>query len=255
MRNFGNINNAFSEVLVESFTKKDTGKKNLFNTYLKTIKESKILKTQYMIYKNISSKSETNDLKVQEYVKENINLMSKFSTKDIKKANDDLLKLIGEGSKLLELDYEVKELHENINNFLTLSRSKNANNISELVESYSYIVDYIKSNEPKDTEPLVSEAVGRLAVDKFNEKYSDISEDERSIIKTIIESDTSGKEVAFKNVVVECIDLIDDQLKESDIETKDKLLKVKDKLLRMSYNKDNFIVDVKKVIELKRDLN
>ena len=53
MYNFGNINNAFSEILFESFIKKDAIKKKLFNTYLKTIKESKLLKTQYLIYKAV----------------------------------------------------------------------------------------------------------------------------------------------------------------------------------------------------------
>lgn len=255
MHNFGNINNAFSEVLLESFAKKDTKKKKLFNSYLKTIKESKILKTQYLIYKNISSKYETNDLKASEYIKETISLMEKFPLKDIINENKKLIKLIGEKSKVLERDYSVKELHENIDTVLTLSRNKTPKNIDKLIESFDYVLNYVKNNKPVENKEGITESVLKLAIGKFNEKYSNIDESEHKILKSIIESNQEGKKDILRNTINECVDLIDIKLTESDIETKDKLLKVKDKLLRMSYNDETFISDISKIIELKKDLN
>jgi len=254
MRNFGKINNAFSEVLLESFTKKDIAKKKVFNSYLKAIKESKVLKTQYLIYKNISEKYEENDLKASEYIKESISLMDRFKLNDILESNRKVVKLIGEDSELLDIDYSTKKLHENIDNLIMFNRVKIHKNVDKIVESFNYIFNYIKNNKPVEKIEGISEGVGRLAVNKFNEKYSNINPDEFKLIKSITESDNTGKEKIFKDILTECIDLIDNNLTESDIETKDKLLKVKDKLLRMSYNSESFVSDVSRIIELKRDL-
>lgn len=255
MCNFGNINNAFSEVLLESFTKKDNNKKKLFNSYLKIVKESKILKTQYLIYKNISNKYEINDLKASEYIKENIGLMGEFPLKDIINENKKVITLLGEKSKFLERGYSVKELHENIDTLITLSRKKTPKNIDKIVESFDYILSYVKSNKPVEKNEAISESVLKLAISKFNEKYSNIEETEHKVLKSIIESNQNGKKEILRNSINECVDLIDVKLNESDIETKDKLLKVKDKLLRMSYNDESFIGDISKIIELKKDLN
>jgi hypothetical protein len=81
-----------------------------------------------------------------------------------------------------------------------------------------------------------------------------LSLDESSILRSIINSDTESHVKLFNDNIRECVDLIDSNLLECDIETKDKLLKVKDKVLRMSYNNDSFISDISKIIELKRDL-
>jgi hypothetical protein len=255
MHNFGNINNAFSEILFESFIKKDATKKKLFNSYLKTIKESKLLKTQYLIYKNISDKYELNDLKTGEYIKESISLMDSFKINDIIAENKKLTMLIGESSNLLNTDYNVKELHENINNLIILGRVKNPKNVNKIVESFDYVFNYIKNNKPVEEEISISEGVGTLAIDRFNKKYSNLAPEEYTLLKSIIESNNTGKEDMFKNTLNECVELIDKKLIESDIDTKDKLLKVKDKLLNMSYNEETFIGDVTKIIELKNNLN
>ena len=178
-----------------------------------------------------------------------------FKYSEIIEANKNLTTIIGESSKLLDVDYGVKELHEHINNLIIIGRVKKHQNINKIVESFDYIFNYIKNNKPVEIEQSISEGVGQLAIDKFNKKYSNIESEEFNILKTIIESNNVGKVDVFKNTLHECIDLIDSKLTESDIETKDKLLKVKDKLLKMSYNEETFITDVSKIIELKRNLN
>jgi hypothetical protein len=49
MQNFGNIKNIFNNLLAEGLTKKDVKSKKLFQKYIKTIKESEVLKTQFLI--------------------------------------------------------------------------------------------------------------------------------------------------------------------------------------------------------------
>ena len=53
MQNFGKIKNAFSEILAEGIASNDVAKKKLFKQYVKTLRESDILKTQFLVYENI----------------------------------------------------------------------------------------------------------------------------------------------------------------------------------------------------------
>ena len=256
MSNFGNINNAFSEIMLESFINKDKNKKKIVDSFISTVNENKILKTQFSIYKNITDKCESNDLKIREYIKENINLMSRFNISDIIKENVKLITSMGKSNTHIDKDYTHKQLHENINTLILFNNNKNPNNVDKIVESFDHVFNYIKNNKPVVKEPVISEAVGVIAVDKFNDKYSSISNDERAILKTLIES-PADKEQTFKDVILETITLIDIKLNENvnELETKDKLLKVKDKLFRLSFNEERFISDVAKIIDLKNTLN
>jgi hypothetical protein len=160
-------------------------------------------------------------------------------------------------AKVISYDSKLEKLHEDITNLIFTKKSpKTINNITE---SFDGILNYIKTNEPKENisetvNPKSSKLLGQLAVDAFNEKFKDVSETEKRIIKSIIESDETSREELFTTIRTECVDLFNHRLDESDSESKDKLLKVKDKLLRMSYNKESFINDTNKIISLKENL-
>ena len=105
----------------------------------------------------------------------------------------------------------------------------------------------------KDNVAISPTILTNLMVNKFNEKYSEISESEKKIIKSVLNGD---KEKTFNTLIRECIDSVDKKLNESsDFEIKDKLLKVKDKLLNTKYNKDNFLNDVIKFNNLKETID
>ena len=110
MQNFGNIKNIFNDLLAESlFTKEAEGKK-LFQKYVKTIKESEILKTQFLIYNNIENKIDNDVMSANLFVSENLRLLEKYSKSDILKENKKLVKLLGK--KQVKNDYELSALHE-----------------------------------------------------------------------------------------------------------------------------------------------
>jgi len=56
MNNFGKIKDTFNLILTESIIKKDSEGKKLFISYLKELKENKSLKSQFLLYKNLSDK-------------------------------------------------------------------------------------------------------------------------------------------------------------------------------------------------------
>lgn len=254
MQNFGKIKNMFNSLLVEAIVTKDDNKKKLFKEYVQAIKTNEVLKAQFLVYDNIETKVEVNEHKATEFVKANIDVLQKYSKEQILEANNKLLSKLSTNS--VNDDYELAQLHEDISTLIFAER--NANNVDCIVESLTSVVDYIKENEIKevvDTPVLPNSVVSEITVNKFNERYSDLSEDEKKVLKSIIEADETGKEEIFKNLSKECVELVDKHLVEAEIETKEKLLMTKDRLLRLEYVAESFITDISKLIELKSDLS
>lgn len=256
MQNFGKIKNIFNTLLVEAIATNDKEKKKLFKEYVKAIKGNKILKAQFLVYNNIEGKVETNEHKATEFVKANIEALRKYTNKEISEANLTLAKPLLSEQKLPEGENKLGQLHEDIATLIFTE--KNPNTVDTVVESLTGIVDYIKENEIKETSEaniLPNSVLSNIAVDKFNDRYSELNEDEKSVLKTILESDDDGKKEIYETLSRECIDLVDASLTESDIEAKEKLLQVKDRLLRLEYTSESFITNISKLIELKSDLS
>lgn len=255
MQNFGKIKNAYNDILVEGMYKKDVSKKSKFQEYIKAIKESKILKTQYQVYRNIEKKVESDEYKATQYVKENIELLSKFSKKEIMEANAKLAQAVmfeQDG----EVDYNHKELHEEITKLIFTN--KNASNIDSIIESTDKIVNFIKSNKTPETikEDLIPTSIlSNIAIEKYNEEYENLSESDKEVVRTLLEGDSEKINESITNIIRECIDLVDEQLEDSDLETKDKLLRTKDKLMRMKPTNESFIGDISKLIDLRDSLS
>ena len=81
MHNFGNIKNTFNQILTESITQKNRQRKNIFKEYLKTLKESSVLKSQFIVLNNIENKFIEDPYLAGEYVKENVDSIRKFGSK------------------------------------------------------------------------------------------------------------------------------------------------------------------------------
>lgn len=251
MQNFGKIKNAYNSILVEGMFKKDDTKKTLFKTYLKTLKENEVLKTQFLVYNNIENKIETNEYKATEFVKENVALFDKFDRKGMVEANLNLAKPI-----VIEGDYTESTLHENISKLIF--ETKTATNIDSILEAQAFVVNYIMNNKVKEVNEQIDlpmSMVSSLFVDRFNDKYSSLSESDRESLKAILDSTDEEKKVVYTKTIRECIDLIDEKLKNSDIESKEKLLKVKDKLLNDKQEvSEDFIPKISKLVDLRTSL-
>jgi hypothetical protein len=252
MQNFGKIKNAFNGILVESFVGNKESNKNLFKTYIKTIKENEALKTQFLVYNNIENKIEENELKANLFLQENIALLNKFSKKELLEANKQLAKSIS----IEDESYEKQELHENLSELIFLK--KTSKNIDAIVEASSKIIIHMKNNKLK----LVKEAIelpnsmlSTIMVEKYNERYSSLDENEKEILKVLIESTDDQKQEVYKKTLKECIELINENLKEADLNAKDKLLQVKEKLLNDTIEiNENFFKNISKLVDLKTSL-
>lgn len=252
VQNFGKLKNVYNNILVESITSKKDDNKSLFKKYIKTIKSDKILKEQFLIYNNIENKIESDRFKATEYVKESIALLTKYPKSEILESN---VKLVADVAFEFDTDYDKKELHEAITTLIFTD--KNASTLDAIMEATDKVVTYIMNNKPRE----ISESYGvpnsmllSVTTDKFNEEYADLTESEKEVLETLLESNLEKKEILFKQFNDECLELVNNRLQESDINAKDKLLSVKERLLDNKFNEETYIKDINKLIELKNTL-
>jgi len=256
MYNFGQIKNTFNKLLTESIVNKDRVKKTIFKEYLKTLKESKILKSQFIVLNNIENKFIEDPYLAGEYVKENIESIRQFDQNKILVENKKLLNLLGKNELILEK--EINKLYESLNNLITLK--KDSKNVDKIQESFEFVRSYVMKpkNSEKHVLPNVSLPPSMLAsvmVSKYNTKYDNLSESEKKIIKVSLNGDEKEKSNLFNEIIRETLDLVDIKLDTNDIELKEKLLKSKDKLLRLEYKNESFVKDITKLYSLKHNLS
>lgn len=252
IKNFGEIKNAFNNILAESVVAKNDEKKDIFKKYVSFIKENEILKTQFFVYTNIENKIEPDMVKAVQYVKENIDLFSKYPKKEILESNKKLINLISLENHV----GEQSDLYENISTLIFTE--KTANNIDSIIEATNKVANYIVNNKEKvvsESIDLPNTMLSSIMVDKYNQKYGSLDESDKKILKVLIESTDDEKKEVYNGVLRECIDLINENLETSDLETKDKLLRVKDRLLNDKQEIDeNFIKNISKLVELRDSL-
>ena len=259
MQNFGQINETFKNILVDSIITKDEKGKKVFKAYIKALKENKILKTQYAVYQKLENKVSIGGEEERStiFIDECISMLQNLGRDNIVETNRKLVNFLKKnGYKVYTDEYDFKSLHEHINNVAFLER--NTKNVNTIVESKIFIKNYsnlVEKKEHKIVEPYSNKMLIPLLKNKFNEKYANLSELEKKVIRLSINGTDDDKKVLYSGTIKECVDLVNEQLKECSIEQKDTLLQVKDKLLRYNFNSDNFASEMSEMNYLKTTLN
>tara|TARA_R110000796_G_scaffold58413_5_gene134899 strand:- start:6087 stop:6866 length:780 start_codon:yes stop_codon:yes gene_type:complete len=259
MQNFGQINETFKNILADSIVTKDKKGKKIFKAYVKALKENKILKTQYGVYQKLEGKVNVSGDEERSviFVDECISMLQKLGRNNIIETNIMLSNFLEtNGYKLYVDEYDFKSLHEHINNVAFMERS--TKNVNTIVESKIFIKNYsnlVEEKENKVVEPYSNKMLLPLMKNKFNEKYSNLTELENKIIKLTISGTDDDKKSLYTGTVRECIDLVNEQLKECSIDQKNTLLQVKDKLLRYDFNTENFTSEMSEMSYLKTTFN
>jgi hypothetical protein len=252
--NFGTIKDTYAKILIDSYINESKKEKLTYKKFIKLLSESEILKTQFVVYKNIENGYFSSEVSAVEYLKENISLFDKFKKEIIIKENNNLQKTLGK-RKLVE----TKNLHVALNNLITLE--KNVNTIKTLTESFEIVKNWLVT--PKKIEEVKKEKnnvdVDRfleIVTKKYNDKYSNISEEEKKIVKAILSEKSKEKEITLEEIKQETIDLLSKSIKEhnNNLEVKVRLLEVKDVLYNTKFNLETFKEDILKIYDLKNSL-
>lgn len=261
--NFGTLKDIFLENLIESYSSENDKGKELYKKFLNLIKENEVLKTAFIVFKNIETKTIVSEASAINYLNECKNLFDLFrGDKSLPKNLEKLTTLLEE----YEIDYSNKKdkpLHESLQNYILTS--KNINTLDELHESQSNVVSHLlteKNSVNTETNEYVKEGVDpkkflEIAVNKFNEKYKDsLTEEEKNILKVLGERNEQKTKTLVQQLVKENISLVNQCLSENsdNITIKSKLLETKDAIYKIMEDNGSFEKNILKLYELKKNL-
>lgn len=257
MYNFGKIKETYNKLYLESFSTKDKKKKRVFEYYISKLKESKILKEEFNCYNSLQNSSFENEMDSQLFIEENVNIIKSLNKRELDSLHNDLISKLEENNySLVGTENESIKLFEDI---LNLERKyKNLNKITEsIIKLRKNLVK--EGSQEKDIEKTIvlpTNLLSNLMVNKFNSKYSELDENTKKIIKVSLSGSEEDRSKLFNSTLKECVELVNNKLKESisDLELKDKLLQTKERLLDMSFNKETYIENLTKLVELKNNL-
>ena len=263
--NFGTLKDIFVERLIESYTTDDTTGKILYKNFIKILKENDTLKTAFIVYKNLESKTIKSESNASDYLKENISFLSNLKDEvSLKEQSKKLISLLKESN--IELDgLKTKKIHKSIEDLITIE--KNVSTIDKLQESKSEVISWLMSdkdiNDEANDKKYVRENIDpnkflEIAVTKFNDKYkSSLTEEEKDILKVLREDNEEKTKELVSTLVKETVNLINTHLETEgqNINIKEKLLETKDVVYKMTENNGNFSSKVLKLYELKKNLN
>lgn len=248
--NFGVLNHIFESELPTLIKTNKKAVKKVINT----IKEDKNLKSEFNFYNVIKEQynGKIADLLDSKTALDHIAkiVCEEIDTNTIKASNKKLRNVMIEcGIKPSDfVDEDSMKLYENGNVILTNNRT--TSNALNLVESYNEVCNWMDSHKEdkktgKDADELIRE---------FEEKLKEnLTESEISFVQQITDWRSpiaeQRKEKLFNKFKNECIDKINDMLKEDSDNVE--LKGLSDQLNEMKFDKNNIVRDIAKLLEIR----
>lgn len=240
------LGSMFESVLPTLFVKN----KKAVGDILKLIKEDSNIKAQLQFFE--AMKNYDGSIDAKEYINESLNLASKnINPKTLKESNKKLGELmLSHNVRPDELISENKENFFNAGTYL-LTHKKNLNNLSELAKQRAIVENYIVANKKEIDENKIS--IKKITED-FDKKMATLSEEEKSLVQDIINSNSSIAEKRqmkfFNDLKEKCLDKINKMINESSEEEKYGLQSIKEEISSMAYCKESIIKDTAKLLEV-----
>ena len=249
--NFGVLNHIFENELPTLIKTNKKAVKDVINT----IREDKNLKSQFDFYNVIKEQYNSKHAeivtpevvlaKLTEIVGESIDL------KTIKASNKKLKDVMVENNIIPSdfVDEESKKLYESGNVILTTK--KTTNNMIPLVESFDTVCKWMDAHkDDKKAEGKTPDELIREFEDKLR---ANLTESEISFVQQITDFRSpiaeQRKEKLFNKFKNECLDKINDMLKE-DAENVE-LQSLGKQLDEMKFNKESIVKDIAKLLEIR----
>lgn len=212
--------------------------------FFNVVKDSPILQLEFKVYDNIESKWINNDMFAKEYIDNNVKLFEVYTNKELDAAHDKLVPFITEH---IEISEDKLSLYGAINTLINESlRVSDKVNVDAVHESFTTVFNHVKTPKKHMIDEMVveilSENVIEIAVDKFNEKYSTLNEDDKNLLNTLISSSEAKKEELLESYKKETLLLLEGIDESNKRDNMDKaMLKIKEMVYNQKTVDDNII--------------
>lgn len=247
-KSFGFIKEAFEGISPELFN--SVKGKKIINKYVNTIKENKNLSILHVLYENLRKVGKDSDLDF--FINNIANTTWEINKKTI---NEDILKLgriLAEGMLTIGTKSSNMLPEENVTfnsavKYLAENKRSN-NNIAEYSDAIKIIREHISKNESVKNifEKIDLDTYVNQMVESFNKKYSDLTNEEKIIIKEF--NNSSNKEDVFNRYKQECIKKLSEAKLEcdnnSDKTSSNRINAVLEKVMNKSFVLENASTDI-----------
>lgn len=246
--NFGILNHIFEDALPKLFK---TNKKAV-KTFISTIKEDKNLLSQFQFYNAIRQYDGKEDSDV--FLNEILSLTkNNINCDTVVKSNEKLKNILIENNVISSdfINDETASLYENCNYILT--KKKTVNNISRINECKSKVSEYMDSHINILNEEKLN-VLNMIKEYRVNLK-ANLTEEEQSLVKQITDFRTplaeDNRKKLFNKFKNECLEYINEMLKESNDEDKAALNGLKEQLTKQEYCAETIVKDIAKLLEIR----
>lgn len=254
--NIGIVNLIISNKLKDSYFNDkliEESKKVAFD-FFDVVKNSPLLQLEFKVFDNIENKHIENDIVATRYIDNNIKLFEVYTIQEIEKEREKLNQFVVENN--IADNNEKVLLYNAIDNLIRESlNNPDRVNVDELHESFVHVLNHIKTPKKVLIESVdvkeVNDDIIEIAVDKFNEKYESLNEDDRNLLRTLIKSSDDEKAALLETYKSDNLQILENLNKEN---SKDSIVKAMQKIREMAYSKDNVDDNIISLYELKKEL-
>jgi len=254
--NIGTVNLIISNKLKDSYFNNnliEESKKLTFD-FFDIVKESPILQLEFKVFNNIENKHIENDIVATHYIDNNIKLFEVYTIEEIEREREKLNIFINEEN--IPVDDNHVQLYTAIDNLIYESLNDyNKIDVDKMHESFNFVLNHVKSPKKKLFKDIddktINEEVIEIAVDKFNEKYDTLNEDDKNLFQKLIKSTDNEKEILLETYKNETLIILDGLNKDN---IKDSVTKAIQKIKEMIYNREEVDDNIITLHELKKEL-
>lgn len=248
------ISKQISESLLKDSILKET--KEITSNYYNVIKNSPILQLESKVFNNIEKKEINDDVLAIRYIDNNIKLFEIYTIDEIIAEHNKIQNIFNSLNEEMDINKYQMNLYSAIND-LILENLKIGDDIDvdRVHESYQIVLEHVKKTKPKIDNIIseeINESVIEIAIEKFNEKYSKMNEEDSNMLKTIISSSFDEKKKLFNEYKKNNIDKLNELKKEN--ADNSKVDKTINKINEMKIISENIDYDIIKLYELNRGL-
>lgn len=244
------LSKEFANILINENTVSTNTK---INEYVKLLNSSQILMLENRVFNNLENKTITNESYAMRYIDKVIKLFDVYTYEDLMLEHEKLNGFI-DYNNIDKTDKRVI-LYESIYNLITESVKETEKiDVDKMHESFIYVLNHImnenknmKNNISIEDHEMVNEHVLRIAIDKFNEKYSTLNENEFNLVKTLIKSNYDEKHKIFEEYKKEIFNILENI---EDIKYASKIFETKSKINEIKNNEENINENIVNLYEL-----
>lgn len=246
-RNFGIIYNILEENVKNAL--KENKNTKFVGSFVRLIKEDRILREQFKIYEAFCNKTIKGD--IEEYINEAVNITPIFSLKKLATANEKLIHLIKNNklNEFVEISDEKVKLYESVEYILLHKKDYNSienfNNCKKIIKE-----NIIKNNENSTfSKEKINENKYKSDLNNvINKHIQQLNEDEINLMEELCNTD---KEKTFNKYKEETLNFISEQISMT-LDASDKIdwNNVYNKVNAKKYNENTLLEDVSSFINI-----